>query len=178
MTTEQAKPEETPNLTPGVFGQFLAEHDIPSTRLPDSTGVETIEVEGKNLEMALKRLRNSAETRLDFLVTVSGVDSADHIESVYHLWSYEHTKEMVIKVRVPKTQLGADQLALVPTTATYWSTANWHERETYDLVGIRYVGHPYMRRILNPWDWEGYPLRHDYKQPLDALNDKDPVSFR
>lgn len=178
MTTEQAKPEETPDLTPGVFGQFLAEHDIPSTRLPDSTGVETIEVTAANLETALKRLRNSAETRLDFLVTVSGVDAGDNIESIYHLWSYEHTKELVIKVRVPKTQLSADGLALVPTTATYWSAANWHERETYDLVGIRYVGHPYMRRILNPWDWEGYPLRHDYKQPVDALNDKNPVSFR
>jgi NADH-quinone oxidoreductase subunit C len=67
---------------------------------------------------------------------------------------------------------------MVPSIASMWRTADWHERETYDLVGIRYVGHPYLRRILNPWDWEGHPLRRDYRQPVDALNDKAAGSFR
>ena len=66
----------------------------------------------------------------------------------------------------------------MPSITNMWPAANWHERETYDLVGIKYLGHPYPRRILNPWDWDGHPLRHDYVQIVDALNDKNPHSFR
>jgi len=172
------KPAEV-TLEPGPFGQFLLEHGIPSKRLANSAGdVETIELEGQHLEAALKRLRNSSEIALDFLVAVSGVDSPESFDSVYHLWSYSNLSELVIKVCTPKSQVPAGQLPLVPSLAPFWNAANWHERETYDLVGIRYVGHPYLRRILNPWDWEGYPLRRDYKQPVDALNDKNPYSFR
>jgi NADH-quinone oxidoreductase subunit C len=79
---------------------------------------------------------------------------------------------------VPKSSVPEGQLPVVPSIANFWAAANWHERETYDLVGIRYSGHPYMRRILNPWDWDGHPLRKDYKQPIDALNDKNHDSMR
>jgi NADH-quinone oxidoreductase subunit C len=171
-----APPTELPV---GPYGQFLSEHGIPSKRLPDSTGVETIEVEPAQLEVTLKRLRNSEEIALDYLVAVSGVDNTDTFDSVYHLWSYsDPNKELVVKVRIPKASVAAEQLPEVPSVTPFWSAANWHERESYDLVGIRYVGHPYLRRILNPWDWEGYPLRRDYKQPVDSLNDKNPHSFR
>jgi NADH-quinone oxidoreductase subunit C len=152
---------------------------IASKRLPDSTGVETIEVSVKDLENAMKRLRTSQETQLDYLLTVSGVDSADTFDSVYHLWSYEDpSRELVVKVRIPKSELKPGKLPCVPSLSPFWEAANWHERETFDLVGIRYIGHPYPRRILNPWDWEGHPLRRDYKQPVDALNDKNPHSMR
>ena len=166
------------SLSPGPFGQFLQEHGIESKRLPDSCGVETIELDGKQLEAAMKRLRNSPEVALDLLIAVSGVDSPDTYDSVYHLWSYSNLNELVVKVRIPKAEVPEDQLPLVPSLSPFWPAANWHEREAYDLVGVRYVGHPYLRRILNPWDWEGHPLRLDYKQPVDALNDKNPHSFR
>lgn len=166
------------SVSAGPFGQFLLEHGIPSTRLADSCGVETVEIEEKHLEGAMKRLRNSAEVALDLLVSVSGVDSPDTFDSVYHLWSYSNSNELVVKVRVPKNSVQEGQLPAVTSLTPFWSAANWHERESYDLVGIRYVGHPYLRRILNPWDWEGHPLRRDYKQVVDALNDKNPHSFR
>ncbi|MBI4533701.1 MAG: NADH-quinone oxidoreductase subunit C [Candidatus Melainabacteria bacterium] len=165
-------------MEPGVFGQFLLEHGIPSRPLPDSTGVETMELDGQHLEVALKRLRNSPEVQLDLLLAVSGVDSPETFDSVYHLWSYVNHNELVVKVCVVKDSVANGDLPIVPSIAPYWSAANWHERETYDLVGVNYVGHPYLRRILNPWDWEGYPLRRDYKQPVDALNDKNSQSFR
>ncbi len=171
------KPAEE-NLPNGQFGQFLLEHGIPSKRLPDSCGVETIELEAQHLENAMKRFRNSQEVALDYLVAVSGVDSPETFDSVYHLWSYSNNNELVVKVRVPKSEVEDGGLANVPTLSTFWSAANWHEREAYDLVGIRYLGHPYMRRILNPWDWEGHPLRRNYVQVVDALNDKNPHSFR
>lgn len=176
-----AKPPEEPpkELEPGFYGQFLKEHGIESKRHADHTGgVECIEVEGKDLEAAVKRLRNSPETMLNYLITISGTEYPEHFESVYHLWSYEHTKELTLKVKLPKADVKEGQLPVVPSLANMIGAANWHERETYDLVGIRYSNHPYLRRILNPWDWDGHPLRRDYKQPVDALNDKNPHSMR
>ncbi len=171
-------PEPAPPPSLGTYGKMLKEKGIECTPMALSTEVETIEIAPAQLPAALKFLRESPQAQLDFLVTVSGVDSPDTIDSVYHLWSYTKTDELVIKVRVPKVNIPADKLPEVPSIASYWQTADWHERETYDLVGIRYIGHRYLRRILNPWDWEGHPLRRDYKQLVDALNDKNPESFR
>lgn len=165
-------------LEPGQFGTFLKEHGIPSKRHADSCGCETIELEARHLQSALRLLRTSSEVKLDLLITVSGVDNTDSIDSVYHLWSYDNLSELVIKVIAKKTDIPAGKLPEVPSIANFWSAADWHERETFDLAGIKYLGHPYLRRILNPWDWEGHPLRRDYKQPVDALNDKNPHSFR
>jgi len=160
------------------MGQFLKEHGIKIVPLPESTGVETLQLEAKDLVSALRLLRSSSEVKLDFLVSVSGVDSDSTFDSVYHLWSFENQNQLVIKVRTAKTDVPAHGLPEVPSIATFWPAANWHERETFDLIGIRYYGHPYLRRILNPWDWEGHPLRRDYRQPVDALNEKNAVSFR
>jgi NADH-quinone oxidoreductase subunit C len=177
--------EPTPNpeakeevLPPRMCGQLLNEYNIPTKRLPDSMGVETIEISSEHLQAAVKKLRTSPEVALNLLIAVSGVEQDTAFDSVYHLWSYANTNELVIKVRVPKAEVAEGNLPAVPTLANFWSAANWHERETYDLMGIRYINHPYMRRILNPWDWEGHPLRRDYKQPVDALNDKNPHSMR
>jgi len=179
-TPAPAAPAAPPEpLKPGVFGQFLSDHGISSTRLEDhSGGVECIELAPEHLQKALKLLRHSDETKLNYLLTVSGVDSKDTFDSVYHLWSYNNLNELTVKVRIKKTEVEAGQLPMVNSLSRFWKAANWHERETYDLVGIRYLGHPYLRRILNTWDWDGHPLRRDYVQPIDALNDKAPGSFR
>mgnify|MGYP000875745555 FL=1 len=178
--THDAKPPAQPEapLEPGQYGQFLKEHGIATTRLADSCGIETIAIQAEHLPSALKLLRNSQEVKLDLLITVSGVDNNETFDSVYHLWSYSHNNELVLKVMIKKTDVPEGKLPMVPSISNFWSAANWHERETYDLMGIRYSGHPYLRRILNPWDWEGHPLRRDYKQPVDGLNDKNPHSFR
>lgn len=175
-----AAPEKSPEppSEPGPFAKILSRQGISSKRLPDSCGVETIEIDGQDLEKTMLMLRKVPEPGLNYLVAVSGVDSPDTFDSVYHLRSYFNKDELVVKVRVPKSSVAEGQLPLVPSLAPVWQTADWHERETYDLVGIRYVGHPYLRRILNPWDWEGHPLRRDYKQVIDALNNKAPGSFR
>ncbi len=172
-----AKEPEAP-LPPGKFGQFLKEHGFETVRLADSAGVETIEIKAADLTGAMRLLKSSSEIKMDFLITVSGVDSPDTFDSVYKLWSYENPDELIIKVSVPKSSIKEGQLPLVPSITPFWAAANWHEREEYDLVGIKYSGHPYPRRILNPWDWEGHPLRRDYRQLIDALNNKNPNSFR
>jgi NADH-quinone oxidoreductase subunit C len=154
MSTESHSPppaDAPPEL--GLMGQFLKEHGIKALPLPESTGVETCQLEAKDLVSALRLLRSSSEVKLDFLLSVSGVDSESTFDSVYHLWSFENQNQLVIKVRTTKTDVPAHGLPEVPSISTFWPAANWHERETFDLVGIRYYGHPYLRRILNPWDW-------------------------
>ena len=91
-----------------------------------------------------------------------------HLEVVYHLSSYELRHQMVLKVKLPRWQ--DDVEGTIPefiSVADVWAIADWHEREAYDLIGIKFSGHPNMRRILCPEDWVGYPLRKDYEFPLE-----------
>ena len=83
----------------------------------------------------------------------------DNLAVVYHLYSYVHHHKLVVKVVVPKSN------PVVKTVSDVWAAAEWHEREAYDLVGMTFEGHPDLRRILLPEDWEGHPLRKDYKVP-------------
>jgi NADH-quinone oxidoreductase subunit C len=90
------------------------------------------------------------------------------VEVVYHLYSMQHKHSLVLKVILPRWK--GDQpgeLPEVPSVASLWSTADWHEREVYDLSGVYFTGHPNLRRILCPEDWVGHPLRKDYEMPLE-----------
>ena len=91
-----------------------------------------------------------------------------HLEVVYHLSSFTLRHRFVLKLILPRWKDGvAGQLPEVPTVSHIWATADWHERETFDLVGIMFTGHPDLRRILLAEDWEGHPLRKDYEFPLE-----------
>jgi len=98
----------------------------------------------------------------DSLMCLSGSDLSAKdttLEVVYHLFSMTHRHKVVLKLIVPKEE------PHVPTVENIWKTAEWHERETYDLYGVVFDGHSDLRRILLPDDWEGHPLRKDYKEP-------------
>ncbi len=96
------------------------------------------------------------------------VDWQPHLEVVYHLSSITHKHTLVVKVHLPRWKDDVEgQLPEVPSVAGVWRTADWHERETYDLSGVHFVGHPDLRRILCPEDWVGHPLRKDYEMPLE-----------
>ena len=74
----------------------------------------------------------------------------------------------MLKTQLPRWQGDvAGQLPDLPSVVGVWRTADWHEREVYDLSGVNFTGHPDLRRILCPEDWEGYPLRKDYQMPLE-----------
>lgn len=103
-------------------------------------------------------LRDYEEFLFDSLCCLSGVDHGDgKLGTVYHLFSHVKRHKIIIKAIVPKEK------AEMPSVSKIWLTANWHEREAYDLFGIIYTGHPDLRRILLPDDWEGHPLRKDYE---------------
>lgn len=91
-----------------------------------------------------------------------------HVEVVYHLYSYTHKHYITIKVKLPRWKNDQkDELPEIPSVSGVWLIADWHEREAYDLVGIHFTGHPNLRRILCPEDWEGHALRKDYEFPLE-----------
>ncbi|MCX7833654.1 MAG: NADH-quinone oxidoreductase subunit C [Ignavibacteria bacterium] len=103
-------------------------------------------------------LRDERSLQFDFLNCLSGVDlDSDNLAVVYHMSSFVHKHKLKIKVIVPKSN------PVVKSVYDVWATAEWHEREAYDLFGIIFEGNPDLRRILLPEDWEGYPLRKDYK---------------
>ena len=105
-------------------------------------------------------LKNHAELKLDYLRNLSGTDQETHLEVVYHLLSLSTKHDYCVKVKTDREQ------ASIPSVTGVWSTANWNEREVYDLLGVDFTGHPNMTRIMLPDDWVGYPLRKDY-EPLD-----------
>jgi NADH-quinone oxidoreductase subunit C len=84
------------------------------------------------------------------------------MEVIYHLYSIPNHLSLVLKVKVLRN-LPGEPLPQVPTVSHIWKTADWHEREAFDLLGIDFTGHPDLRRILLPTDWEGHPLRKDYQ---------------
>jgi len=126
-------------------------------------------------------LKHDPDLSFDSLANLSGVDYFEpdpkkaakyghepHVEVVYHLFSFRHRHKIVVKVRLPRWK--NDQPGQIPELSTVsgvWSIADWHEREAYDLVGINFIGHPNLKRILCAEDWEGHPLRKDYDFPLE-----------
>jgi len=108
-------------------------------------------------------LKDDRETQMDNLMCLAAVDypkeTPPRMEVVYHLYSYRFDQLFVLKVHLPREDPS------VPSVEQIWGVANWHEREAYDMFGIRFDGHSDMRRILLPDDWEGYPLRKDWVDP-------------
>jgi len=140
-----------------------------------------IEVASDRLVEVCRWLKESSDPRFDALECVTAVDWFEpdpkkaakvawqpRLELVYHLWSTVARVSLVLKVAVPRWKNDTPgELPEVPSVAGVWRTADWHEREVYDMSGVNFLGHPDLRRILCPEDWEGFPLRKDYEQPLD-----------
>jgi NADH-quinone oxidoreductase subunit C len=110
-------------------------------------------------------LRDNPSTYFDLLECLSGVDygiEENMFGVVYHLASIPFKKQLTLKV-VKYHDRSREELPTFPSVTSVWRTAEWHEREAFDLLGIGFANHPDLRRVLLPDDWEGYPLRKDYK---------------
>ena len=122
-------------------------------------GDPSILVKQESLHSVCAFLKEAPETQFDFLRIISAVDRGSVFSSVYHLYSYNLGHSAVLRVDLPKDS------PMVASVSDIWPSANWHERESFDMMGIVYDSHPELRRILLPHDWQGYPLRKDYKPP-------------
>ncbi|HEV3258156.1 MAG TPA: NADH-quinone oxidoreductase subunit C [Gemmataceae bacterium] len=138
-------------------------------------------VEPADLMEVCRFLRDDPQLRFEVLNCISGVDYLEtdpkktakagfepHMEVVYHLSSFTHRHRFVLKIALPRWKDSkTGELPEVPSVTPLWLTADWHEREVYDLSGVWFTGHPNLRRILTSEDWVGHPLRKDYEFPLE-----------
>lgn len=121
----------------------------------------TLKIEPAVLIQICDLLHRSPEFFFDQLSNVTGVDNGPTVQTVevfYHLYSIPFNHSLALKVSLPRENPEVDSLTGL------WKSANWLERETYDMLGIRFRNHPDLRRILMPNDWQGHPLRKDYQQ--------------
>lgn len=156
------------------FQPWLVAHDFEAVDA-------WIEVQGDGLADIGRYLRQEQDLWFDVLHCITAVDYFQpdakkaaqldwqpHLELIYHLSSTVHRHRLVLKIRLPRWRDDVPgQLPEVPSLSGVWSTANWHEREVFDLSGVFFRGHPDLRRILCPEDWLGHPLRKDYEMPAE-----------
>ena len=119
-----------------------------------------IKIDRGDLMSVMISLLNDPIAYFDMLSCVTGVDNgpeANTIDIVYNLYSIPLDHHLMVRVTLPRDK------PEVQSVCSIWRTANWHEREIFDLFGVQFLNHPDLRRILLPADWEGHPLRKDYK---------------
>ena len=142
--------EKTQQKFPGAVAEIKNEHVDPYIVIKKDEIVDVCSF-----------MKDDTELLFDFCSNISGVDDTKTFWVVYHLYSIKMNHLAVLKVDAGKED------PWVPSVMSLWSTADWHEREAYDLYGIKFEGHKDLRRILLPEDWTGYPLRKDYDYPED-----------
>lgn len=140
-----------------------------------------VQVDARSIVTVGRFVRDDDRLQFNHLNDLCGVDYFEpdpkkkekyghepHLEVVYQLSSIRLKHRLKLKVRLDRWKDGVvGQLPCVPSVSSVWGIADWHERETYDLMGIHFENHPNLRRILCPEDWEGHALRKDYEFPLE-----------
>lgn len=122
----------------------------------DSHGVPSLRLQPAALKGVCELLKSKG---FDYLADVTAVDWQDRIEVLYQLTAIESNNKVTLRVNLDRAN------PVVDSVTSVWRGAEYQEREVYDLMGVKFTGHPDLRRILLPEDWEGYPLRKDYVIP-------------
>lgn len=140
--------------------KIVSQHTGVEHRVDESSTPKIVILEKEHLVEVCRHLHENADTYFDMLSCLTALDNgpqAGTMEVVYNLYSIPFNHHLALKVILPRENPEVD------TVSSIWKTADWHEREAFDLFGIKFIGHPDLRRILLPADWDGFPLRKDYK---------------
>ena len=123
-------------------------------------GKTVISVSPENWSEISSVLKNESKLNFDYLMCISAYDKGDSkvYGAAYNFYSTVNNHYLEVQVE-------AEDGAPIPSVVELWKAADWHEREAYDMMGLKFEGHPDLKRILLSDDWEGYPLRKDYKEP-------------
>jgi NADH-quinone oxidoreductase subunit C len=157
----EAAPTSGNMVTPSPLVTALQQAQLPGTgEVVEAFGEITVIVPREHIREVCASLKTAPNFEFDFLADICGVDRGPEEEPRfgvnYHLFSTKKYHRLRLKVLLEEMD------PHVPTVTGVWRTANWHERETYDLFGVIFDGHPDLRRILLPDDWEGHALRKDF----------------
>lgn len=140
----------------------IIDQQVPQAVLgvDENSSPKALIIKSDSLFDVCRALHRNEKTYFDMLSCITGIDNgaeANTMEVAYNLFSIPFEISLMLKVEIPRESPSVTSLHEV------WKTALWHERETFDLLGITFTGHPDLRRILLPADWEGHPLRKDYE---------------
>lgn len=136
---------------------------LPGAIYEEGTEWLTVLADPAAFKELAQRFRFDSDLHFDFLFCLSGVDWKTHLTTVYHLTSTVYRHTIVIKCKLDRINPEID------TVSDIWRTAEFHEREAYDLFGIRFINHPDLRRLFMTDDWKGWPLRKDYDDPVNMI---------
>ena len=174
----QAGPADNPTISSPegaalspVAAALQREHPEAVREVIEALGETTIVVPREQIAAACAFLKTAPGLEFNFLADLCGFDRGPEedprFEVNYHLFSTTRHHRVRLKVVLSEDDIH------VPTVSTIWRTADWHERETYDLFGVVFDGHPDLRRILLPDDWQGHALRKDF-----PLRGYEPYSLK
>lgn len=146
--------EQILEIVKSKFPEAVLSEDLQSTP-------QALLVKSEQIAQVCLFLRDHETTFFDHLNCLTALDNGvekQTMEVIYHLTSIPYGHQLALKVTLDRKNPAIDSVSVI------WKSANWHEREAYDLMGINFIGHPDLRRILLPQDWEGNPLRKDYQE--------------
>lgn len=122
-----------------------------------------IEIDPVNWKDFASSMKSDPALAFDYLFCLTCVDWKTHLTMVYHFTSTVHRHELVVKIKLDREKPD------VNTVCDIWRTAEFHEREVFELFGVNFSGHPDLRKLILPDDWEGFPLRKDYDDPINMI---------
>ena len=137
---------------------------VPDAEFQENKQFLTFVIPPAKMHELAVALKTEADLAFDYLFCLSGVDMVKYLEVVYHLESTVHGHQLVLKARTADRENGA-----LDTVCDIWRTAELHEREVYDLMGIRFTNHPDLRRFFLEEGWIGHPLRKDYTDEVNIV---------
>ena len=136
---------------------------VPSAFMEEGGEWMTVVIDPAAWDGLARELRSEAQLDFDFLFCVTAVDWKTHLVMVYHLTSTVHRHTLVVKAKLDHER------PVIRTVADIWRTAEFHEREAFDLMGVEFMGHPDLRRLFMTDEWQGWPLRKDYEDPVNMI---------
>jgi NADH-quinone oxidoreductase subunit C len=137
---------------------------IPEAQTTDNKQFPEFIIPSDRLHSFAKALKKDDNTLFDYLICLTGVDWTDKFSVVYHLTSTIHKHTLVLKVFITDRENPQ-----IDTVSDIWQTAEYHEREVFDLFGIRFNNHPDLRKLFLDDNWKGYPLRKDYVDDINMI---------
>jgi len=142
-----------------IFERVKAQCTYSYPVADEGSSPKSVRIHANDLLMVMQEMLSHPTLYFDMLSCVTGIDNGagSDMEVVYNLYSIPFGHHLMIKVKVDRNE------PRIESVNHFWRSANWLEREIFDMYGIVFLNHPDLRRILMPADWEGYPLRKDYQ---------------